>query len=189
MPRALCTPSFLTLLHVTVCLLSGREAIQGANMLSCWENGKRWDGGIVMLEGVNWCYQPLVWFQDNYSNAWSSVWAKQMAEAVQVPHLLFFFFWVLISHPPKNTQKIHSWAKRMCLDVEELVGCTAQKLPYHVWALARTRSRGWVEDAELDGDVSGLLRSTGTKLLWWCFLLWDFLVNTQMLDILGRALL
>lgn len=105
------------------------------------------------------------------------------------PIFSFFFFWVLISHPPKNTQKIHSWAKRMCLDVEELVGCTAQKLPYHVWALARTRSRGWVEDAELDGDVSGLLRSTGTKLLWWCFLLWDFLVNTQMLDILGRALL
>lgn len=133
--RALCTPSFLIPFHITVCLLSGREVIQGANMLSCWENGERLDEGIVMLEGVNWCYQPLVWFLDSYSGAWSCVWAKQMAWTLQVPRLLFGM--LLLPLPPQKVSRaIHTWAMGMCQAVEELAGCGAQNLPRCVSTLA-----------------------------------------------------
>lgn len=55
-----------------------------------------------------------------------------MAGALQVPHLLFFFECLF---PHCHSQKLagrslHTGAERMCLDVEELAGCAAQKLSH-----------------------------------------------------------
>lgn len=167
------TPSFLTPLHISVCLLSGRGVVQGANMLSCWENGERWDEGIVMLEGVNWCYQPLVWFLDNYCSPWSCVWAKQMAGALQVPHLVSF----LNSDFPTGSlftleKRGCAWMLRSWLGVLHRTQHTLLVSP----GLAQWLGRGWRGDAEWFGDISGFLRSRGTHALGWCFILRCFLL-------------